>query len=194
METQERCRVCYDYIFSPKQARAKQEYCVHEGERIVLGCMLWERNLTKKAIDILKTDDFDIQENRIVYKAILELFKKRTLFEQQGTVFSDWTVPVVNVNLLLEEKRTKIPREYIMSLAIAWIPGALFLPDSPVLPSDVLSYFAYGVKRYAIIRHFREVSDTNMTDRLKDYLCPIETKIKQTQTYKMMLKERSGKN
>lgn len=101
--------------------------------------------------------------------------------------------PVSNLLLWFEERGKKIPLSYLVTLKMGCIPGAVFDPESPVSAKDVITYYAYKVKKKAIIRNLRESRLTlEEKGRFQDYLETIDDKIKQTQTYWVVRHEKEG--
>lgn len=196
-KTEKKCRVCYCQIYED----ADPTPCVHDGERIILGSMLDRADLVEVAKSILKEDNFDIEEHRMIYKAILELFEQGILFAREGKPSVDSTleemgIPSDPASILLfwfEKRGTKIPLSYLVTLEIGCCPVAVFDPESPVSAEDVVAYYAYQVKREAIIRNLQESKLTvEDKDRLQEYLKRIDEKIEQTQTYWLVKHEKEG--
>jgi len=173
-KTKEKCPVCYSRIYE----NTDRVHCIHDEERGILGSMLARADLVEVAKRILKEDDFDIEEHRVIYKVILKLF-------EQGIVYRRDKMP-----FWFDERGKRIPVSYLATLEIGCIPGAVFAPESPVSAKDVITYYAYKVKKKAIIRDLQESRLTlEEKDRFQDYLKTIDEKIKQTQTYKLILYE-----
>jgi len=103
--------VCYCQIYED----ADPTPCVHDGETIVLGSMLARADLDEVARSILKEDNFDIEEHRMIYKAILELFKQEGLFRRDKKPSVDFVLqkmaipanPSLNIHSWLEERKIR---------------------------------------------------------------------------------------
>jgi len=195
--TEEKCRVCYSQIYED----ADPTPCVHDGERIILGSMLARADLVEVARSILKEDNFDIEEHRVIYKAILELFKQGGLFRRDkkpsvDSVLEKMSVPVdpsLIVHSWLEERGDKTPLSYLVTLEIGCIPGAVFDPESPISAEDVTTYYAYQVKKRAIVRNLQESRLTLEAGLgIQDHLGTIDYRIKKTQTYWLARHEKEG--
>ncbi len=50
--------------------------CNVEAEKALIGCILLDENLIVELSDILMPDDFYDQKNRLLYRAMLNLFKE----------------------------------------------------------------------------------------------------------------------
>lgn len=195
-KTKEKCPVCYGQIYEG----ADPAYCVHDEERGVLGSMFSRAGLIEVARGILKQDDFDIEEHRVVYEAMLDLFEQRKLFRRDEKASVDSALekmgippdPVFNLHLWLEERGEKIPLYYLVTLHIGCVPGAVFDPESsPVPATDVIAYYAYMVKRKAIVRNLRELESVpGEKDRFRRRLEAIDERIRQTQTYWLVRHEK----
>jgi len=196
-KTQKKCRVCYSRIYED----GRPTPCVHDRERTILGSMLARADLVGVARNILKEDDFDIEEHRVIYEAILELSEQGILFTRGKKPSVDSTLkkmgippdPVSNLLLWSEERGKKIPLSYLVTLKMGCIPGAVFDPESPVSAEDVTTYYAYQVKKKAIERNLQEYRLTfEARDGIQDYLGTIDYRIKETQAYWLVNQETEG--
>jgi len=187
-KTQEKCSVCYSRIYED----ADPTPCVHDEETIILGSMLARADLVEVARSILKEDNFDIEEHRMIYKAILDLFEQGGLFRRDKKPSVDSVLhkmgipanPSFNVHYWLEERGDKVPLSYLVMLETGCCPAAVFDPESPVSAEDMVAYYAYQVKKKAIVRNLQESRLTSEArDGIQDHLGTIDYGIKQTQTY-----------
>ena len=196
-KTKDKCPICYSQIYE----NADPALCIHDEERGILGSMLARADLVEVAKRILKEEDFDIEEHRVIYEAILELSEQGMLFTRDRKPSVDSNLkkmgihpdPVSNLLLWFKERGKKIPLSYLVTLKMGCIPGAVFDPESPVSAKDVITYYAYKVKKKAIIRNLQESRLTlEEKARFQDYLKTIDDKIKQTQTYWVVRHEKEG--
>lgn len=182
-KTKEKCSVCYGQIYE----NAEPARCSHDEERMVLGIMFAGPGWLEVAKGILVEDDFDIEEHRVVFGGMVDLFERGLLFKSPRIA----DARVCKVKEWLEERGRQVPLEYLATLEIGCIPGAVFSPESsPVSAIDVITYYAYSVKGKALGRRLHQSAiQPEEKRRTQRELEIVNDELKRTHTYWLLVNQ-----